>query len=136
MAWTYDPTDLSADKDRVRFKIGDTNSADPQLEDEEILYLLDLTGSVDGAVKRAAEALAFKYARQADKWVGDLKILASQKSRAYRELAEGISASASVFFGVPYAGGIRVGDKETVEADTDLVSPSFRRGLHDNLAEE
>lgn len=134
MAWTYDATALDDPINQVRLKLGDTNSGDPQLEDEEIDLFLDEAGSVEGAVRRAALAIASKYSRQADKWVGDLKILASQRARAYRELADSLGGVASVYQ-VPSAGGIRVSDKEEIETDDDLVVPSFRRGMFDNVEE-
>lgn len=133
MAWTYDLTTTPlTDLARVRMRLGDTDASDQQLSDEEIFDLLGQTGSVTGAVARAASVLAFRYARQADKWVGDLKILASQKSRAYRELAESLGTVGSVYFGVPSAGGVYQGDKEEAEADSSLATPYFRRGQHDN----
>lgn len=135
MAWSYEPTELSTTPlYQVRFKLGDTNDADQQLSDEELLQLLAESGSVEGAVRRAALVLATKYARHSDKWVGDLKILYSQRARAYRELAESSSLKGvSSTYRVPSAGGIRLSDKEGIEADDDLVVPSFRRNLHDNV---
>ena len=41
MSWDYDPTKLQeVPKDQVRFIIGDTNEAEPLLQDEEIEFLL------------------------------------------------------------------------------------------------
>lgn len=134
--WTYDPALLDDPDDgplfRVRLRIGDTDAEKPQLEDEEILEFLDeASGSVARASLIAAQHLASKYARYVDKWVGDLKILASQRHRAYLKLIEELQPTAGAL-GVPYAGGIRVSDKENTEANDDLVVPSFRRGDMDN----
>jgi hypothetical protein len=142
MAWTYDSS-LGSDKDRVRFMIGDTDVDDQQLQDEEILFLIETYDTLYGAAAAAANALAAKYARYADKWVGDLKILASQKSRAYRELADrfsrqGVDAAmlAATAWGVPTAGGIYAEEKAEYEADTELATPFFKRGIHDNREAE
>lgn len=131
--WSYDIS-LTTDKDKVRLAIGDTIELDPQLSDEEIEATLSLYGSVRAAAVAMCNVLAAKYARFADKWVGDLKILASQKSRAYRELAGTLASSASGMMsaGVPSAGGIYVGDKQSQASDASLVKPSFRRGMTDS----
>jgi hypothetical protein len=126
MSWSYDTT-LSTAKDRVRLLLGDTVMSDPQFSNEELEALLTIHGSDRRTAIVAARALSAKYARQADKWVGDLKILASQKARAYRELAETLAADASAYHGVPSAGGISVSDKAAAVANTDRVSPAFVR---------
>lgn len=135
MAWTYNSS-LGADKDRVRFLVGDTNTDDQQLQDAEIEFLLEQHGTLNLAAAAACRALATKYARYADKWVGDLKILASQKSEAYERMADRFEAEATAAFtsvSVPTAGGILVADKETQAEDDSLVQPGFRIGMHDNL---
>lgn len=133
MAFTYHESQL-ADSPlfRVRMKLQDTNENDPQLQDEEILLLIDQNGSEDGAVRAGAMVIAARYSRRADKWVGDLKILESQKARAYRELAKSLSAR-SMVTGIPSAGGIRTAEKEAAAADSSLEQPHFFRGQHDNL---
>jgi len=134
MSWTYDETTLATNAvHRVRLKLGDLDPNDPQLQDEEIQLLLNQQSSEAGAVAAAARLLAARYSRSVDKWVGDLKILASQRARAYRELAENTLAGSTMAYGTPFAGGIRVSSKEDIEANDDLVVPSFRRDMHDNL---
>lgn len=132
MAWTYTPEN-SDTLSRVRFLIGDTDSTDQQLQDEEIQMLLGLGGGVQVTAQKAALALAAKYARLTDKWVGDLKILASQRARRYQELATTLKteAAASSLYAVPTAGGIYVADKETQEQNDALVHGSFKRDMHD-----
>jgi len=88
MAWSYDAS-LSTTRDQVRSMVGDTKSTDQQLQNETIEALLVDTGdNPTAAAVQAAKLIAANYSRQADKWVGDLKILASQKSRAYYELSK------------------------------------------------
>lgn len=132
MSFTYEETLLDVPRNQVRLKLGDTDKNDPQLQDEEIDQLLDETDSVDGAVRLAASALAAKYSRSVDKWIGDLKILASQRSRHYLELAKSLGGRASIH-AVPSAGGVFVADKESIESNESLATPAFRRGMHDNL---
>lgn len=135
MSWSYD-TSLPADLDKVRLLIGDTDTTDQQLSDEELGAMLTVYGAVNSAAIAACRALAAKYARYADKWVGDLKILASQKHRAYLELAEELQAAGASATGaalaVPTAGGIYTAEKEAYEGNTARVSPFFHRGMHDD----
>lgn len=128
--WSYDARGTTP-TDQVRLLIGDTDTEDQQLQNEEIQTLIAAAGSITSAAAMACRTLAARYARYADKWVGDLKILASQKSRAYERLAEQYEAR-GVIYAVPSAGGIRVADKEVNAANPELVQPAFRIGLHDS----
>lgn len=132
MTWTYN-SDVTTDRDQVRLLIGDTIAADPQLDDGEIAFLLTSAGSVRGAAIGAARVLMAKYARLCDKWVGDLKILASQKQLHYKRLIDELTASNVAAHGVPSAGGISVSQKQAYEADEDRVAPAIRRGMDDNV---
>lgn len=133
MSWSYDP-ELTEDKDRVRLLIGDTISTQQQFQDEELVWILSENGSsIYAAAASACRMLAAKYSRQADKWVGDLKILASQKARSYLALAESFDAKAgSQMWAIPSAGGVYVDEKEAAAADTSLVQPEFTRGMMTN----
>jgi hypothetical protein len=143
MAWTYN-TELPTNKDKVRFFIGDTLDDDKQLSDEEITASLTLVGDdTTLAAIQCCLALAAKYARQADYWVGDLKLVASQRSRAYRDLAKQLEEIAedplitmSRTHQTPFAGGVGVAQKAALEADTDWPVPSFKKGLHDNTSSD
>ena len=130
MSWSYDIVSGTT-RDRVRLLIGDTLSTDQQFSDEELDWLI--TDNGNGLYRTAASAcrtLAARYSRYADKWVGDLKILASQKSRNYLAMAEGFGTQASVqSWAIPTAGGVYVADKENAAADTSLVQPEFVRGM-------
>jgi len=133
VSWTYD-TRLTTNRDQVRLLVGDTLSTDQQFSDEEFDYLIASNGN--GLYRTAAAAcrvLASRYSRYADKWVGDLKILASQKSRNYLAMAESFDAkSGAQSWAVPTAGGVKVAEKEAAAADTSLVQPEFVRGMMTN----
>lgn len=127
MPWTYlGPT---SDRDRVRLLIGDTEATDPQLQDEEIAWLLAEAGNVYGAAVAACEALAAKYARQVNRSVagaGGLSVSAGDRAQHYRDLAETLQIRArKARRPVPFAGGISDAQKDAVEADTDRVAPAF-----------
>ena len=63
MSWTYtDPN--TSDRDKIRFLIGDTDSTDPLLSDEEIAFTLtEAGGSVYQAGHDSCYAIAAKFSR-------------------------------------------------------------------------
>lgn len=133
MAWTYQ--DPSIPRDAVRLEIGDTDSTDPQLSDEEITWLLSQNASnIYQAAMEACTILAARYARRANKTVGDLSIQAASISKQYTELRATIRESAlrhSV--PVPYAAGIRQSDADEDRDDDDMVRPQFGVGMMDDI---
>ena len=89
MSWTYSGDPSTSDRDAVRFLVGDTDEDDQQLSDSEIEYILsENSNDPYGAAVQGAEALAAKYARQMDKRVGQLWIMAEARFEHYRLLAE------------------------------------------------
>jgi hypothetical protein len=79
--------------------VGDTDSTDPLLTDEEISYLLVVHVEAPSAAVGAARAIAGKFSREADKQraVGDLSLSESmnQKATAYHHLADHLIQLAS-----------------------------------------
>jgi len=87
MTFTYDDPN-SSDLESVRYKIGDTDSDNPQLTDEEIEYeLAEANSSILLAAARCASALAARYARKVTKKIGDRSINYSDLAAQYRSLA-------------------------------------------------
>lgn len=89
MTWTYvDPNNNARDK--VRFLIGDTDTTDQLVSDEEIAYLLSETGnSVYLAAHDACYAISSKFARMAtSKSVGDLSLSFANRAEQFAALAE------------------------------------------------
>jgi len=127
MTWTYDPS-ISTDRDKVRLLIGDTDTSDQQLSDEEIAYLLTANGSVGLAGAEACEALAAKYARQVDTKNGVLSVAASQRYKAYVDKARSLRELETRYCEV-FAGGLSIDAKDSLADDDDLVQPRFRRGM-------
>ena len=88
MAWTYNPALLATSSlFQVRFLIGDTDSSDPLLTDEEINFLLVKFVSADATAIASCENLSAKYARQVDTHLGPSTIRASQRTKHFAELA-------------------------------------------------
>jgi hypothetical protein len=130
MTWSYTGPSHS-DNDEVRFLIGDTDTTDQQITDEEITYLVTREGSVFGAAVEACKSIAAKYARLVDKSVDGLSISFSQLQAHYSALSKTLSSKSSAKNATPYAGGISVTDRNTDEADSDRVKPVFVRGDFD-----
>lgn len=119
--------------DALKFWVGDTStsSADELLSTGECNYLIGLYGSALAAAPHAARALAAAAADEVSKAVGDLRIEAQQRFTNYTTLAASLEKQGSLG-GVPFAGGISIAQKQSVEQDSDRVVPAFRVGLHDN----
>lgn len=133
MTWTFNSTDLSASRDQIRTYVGDVDSADPLLTDEQIAFAVTEEGTVRAASALAAEWISAIYARKADKNVGDMSITHSQKSEQYAALAKRLRRESSKL-ALPYFGGISQTTKDTREADTDRVEPAFTVTMLDDPA--
>lgn len=130
VSYSEDPSD--SEKDEIRYKIGDTDTDNALLTDEEINFVLGRNSDIYSAAADCCDAIVAKYSRRADSSVfGDLDVDLSQVVEQYRELA-GDFRKKSLASQIPYAGGISESDKSSKESDTDRVTPRFERGLHDN----
>jgi len=130
MTWTYSGNPSSTTRDEVRFLVGDTNTNDQLVTDEEIAYAL-ASESTYNAAATVAEAIAAKLSREADFSVDGLSKSLSQRADSYRMLSQKLRSRAAVKAVSPYAGGISVSDKIAVEANTDRTQPRFERGQFD-----
>jgi hypothetical protein len=125
MTWTYTGDPSNSDRDKVRFLIGDTNTADQLVTDEEIAWALT-EGGVYYAAAITSRSIAASFSRRVDFEVSkDLKVFYAKAAENYNKLADKLESKASRVSGTPYAGGISVADKETQEANTDRVEPAF-----------
>ena len=131
MSWTYDPA-MASDRDKVRFRLGDTVEAGALLQDEEIDGLLADAGSVTNATIAGADALAMRFASLAQSKTDDIgqSVNYGDRSARYRALADRLRANASRL-AMPFAGGISQASKDANVANTDRVAPAFTRELHD-----
>lgn len=136
MAWNYsgNPITSTADgrRDSVRLLIGDTDTTDQQLQDEEIAFCLgQANDDVYGAASIAARTLSAKYSRLVDTSIESVSASYSQRADSYLKLAIRMDKMSKKHgktgLGVPVAGGISISTMESVEDDTDRVEPSFKR---------
>lgn len=97
MTFTYTGNPSQSDRDKIRFLIGDTISADAHFQDEEITWMLsEWSNDVYKAATAACEILAGRYAHKAQvsKSVGDLSISESYgaQSSSFLALADRLKA--------------------------------------------
>lgn len=142
MAWTYSGDPSANARDAIRFLIGDTDTDDQLLTDEEIAWVnTETSGTATGTVglydaaSRCCIAIASKLAREADRSIGDLSVSLSQRAGAYRTQATELKAMAGREGGVPvpYAGGITISDKDIDQDDSDIFRTWFSAGQFENV---
>lgn len=129
MTWTYSNA-LTANKDKVRLLIADTDTADQQLADEEINWVITQEPNVYAAASKCCSLLAAKYSRQADTEVGDLSVKKSQRATAYRALAKDLKAQAVIDAPI-FAPSLSISDKQSYEDDTDIPASKFFRDMQE-----
>ena len=142
MAWTYGGDPSANARDAIRFLIGDTDTTDQLLSDEEVAWVnSEASGTSTGttalydAAYRCCLTIASKLAREADKQIGDLSVSMSQRAVAYREQAASLKALSGREGGVPipYAGGITISDKDIDEENSDIFRTWFSSGQFENV---
>ena len=141
MTWTYSGDPSSSARDAIRFLIGDTDTNDQLLSDEEIAWVnTEASGSATAitdlydAGYRCCQAISAKLAREADKQIGDLSVKLSQRAAAYRLQGDDLKALSMRSSGVPipYAGGITFSDKEIDQDNPDIFAGWFASGQFNN----
>lgn len=133
MSWTYN-VGLISDKDKVRLTIGDTDSNDQLLADEEINYFLTQQQTVSGAAIAAARSIGAKYARLCDISIESVSKSYSQKSKNFFALALQLESQAKSGAGMVgmSATGTSISEMETVDANTDRPQSENYQGMFDN----
>lgn len=139
--WTY-AYNYTLARDRIRLLIGDTDSVDKLIYDEEIAQYVSADGDAQSesadylSAAKAAGVIARKFARQVQSISagGTSVVFGSPKDRAdaffalEKTLAKGPVGVAPR----PFLGGQAISDKLAREADTDRVAPSFTRARTDS----
>ena len=141
MAWSYDPTDLdtttaSGRLNTVRLLVGDTETLDQQVQNEEITFGLSENGNnVYYAGAWIARAIASKYSRKVNTSLdGALKADYSDLAKQYKVLADDLEyqgKTSGAVIGV-LAGGITKSGVEAVRANTNRIEGAFRRDRFKN----
>lgn len=135
MTWTYGgtpgTTSAATRRDAVRLLIGDTDTTDQQVTDEEIAFgLLQASDDVYAAGSIMCRAISGRYSRLVDSSVESVSSSYSQRAAQYAELASRLTKDGKKFgssgLGVPDAGGISISDMVSVDTDPDRVPGAFR----------
>lgn len=121
---------MSNPLNQVRSLIGDTDPSDQQVADEQVLAFLPngplAAGSIYLAAAQCCEAIASAYARQVTVRIGNTGATLEPRMAHYRQRARDLRAQNVKYGGIsPYAGGQSIGDKTTIEQNTDRVQPAF-----------
>jgi hypothetical protein len=120
VTWSYSGNPASSDTDAVRFLVGDTDTTDQLISNEEINYTLSVYNEPAFAAIAAARSIAAKFARQSDqsRSVGDLSLSESfsQKSQQYQHLADHLSglANSAALPPIPVANANALGAEFTI----------------------
>ena len=132
MTWTYLPTDISTDLAKTRLLIGDTNTDDQLLTDEEINFHLSQHGSLYLAAADCCDSIVGRLARDIDRSNLGMSAQRSQKVQHYRDLAASLRArgkrSSSIVPTLPATES----DKANYASDTTLSQPRFTRDMFSN----
>ena len=135
MAWSYDEGNLNTDDtlgrlNAVRLLIGDTDTNDQQVQDEEIVFgLAQANNNVYSTGAWMCRTIAAKYSRNVDSEIsGALKESASQLQDHYNSLADNLEYQGQKLGGLGIvAGGITVSSVDGVRANTNRVKPEFNK---------
>lgn len=134
MTFTYNAASITTDLAKVRLMIGDKDSADPLLQDEEINYFLSLNADPTRAAALAARAIAGNFSKLADKSVESVSVKYSQKAEGYFKLANHLESQSALTgrMAGPSATGIRISQIDAANAQSDRPAPDVQKGMFKN----
>ena len=130
MTWTYIDT-LATNRDRIRFLIGDTDTNNQLLSDDEIVWVVTQEENVYGAAATACRAIAGKLAREISRSSEGFSKSLSDQYRHYTELAETLDAKRGMTYAIPSFPAGSIDSKDALVEDTDIPRYDFKRGMND-----
>lgn len=127
-----DETGISERINNVRFLIGDTDSSDYAITNDNISFALTQAGDdVYVAAAICARALAAKYANLVDTKFEGISSDYSNLRDNYYTLAQKLESQAKKYgskgFGAPIAGGLTYSDIRGNDQNDDRVQPKFKQ---------
>lgn len=133
MAWSYDEGNLNTTNslgrlNTVRLLIGDTDTLDQQVKDEEVTFALaQANNNVYKSGAWLCRVISAKYSRNVDSEIsGALKESSSQLQEHYNALADTLEYQGSKLGGLgALAGGITVSTVDAVRSNRNRVRPEF-----------
>ena len=143
MSWSYSPSDLntttaSGRLNSVRLLVGDTDTNDQLVQNEEITFALSqANNSIYYAASWICRTIAAKFSRMVDTQLdGALEANYSDRSKQYQQLATQIEAQGKKTSGKSlgvFGGGISSAAVSVAHADEDRVIPVFSINQFDNV---
>jgi hypothetical protein len=134
MTFTYDLA-LSSTKDKVRLLIGDTDSSEPYLQDEEIdFFLSQNSDAVERSALDACEAIIARLSRQVDSSIESISVSASQRVAQFTRLAQRLKKkiqNGNNQLGAVVS-GVSISEMNSVEGNSDRPESAFRLNQFDN----
>jgi hypothetical protein len=141
--WSYSASNLntttaSGRLNSVRLLVGDTDSADPLAQDEEVLFAINqANNNVYYAAAWLCRTIAAKFSRMVDTTLdGALSAKYSTRSKQYQQLATQIEAQGKKTSGKSlgvFGGGYSSSAMQVVNQDPDRVKPAFSINQFDNV---
>lgn len=119
------------DRDAVRFLIGDTDSTDALLTNDEIAFLLEQSPDIYIAAANGCDQIAAQFMRAISRRSIDENPETVNKFRSFQELAKQYRQQAARRTAMPFAGGISKATKKAERQNTDRVEPAFRVDLQE-----
>ena len=129
MAWSFSDS-LTTDRDKVRLKIGDTDTDDQLLSNETIDALLAIRDDVTLCAIDCVRAILAKLARDIDRSAVGMSGQRSQKITHYEGVLRNLvkESGGEVRMKV---GGISKDEASTLRDNSDYIKPSFSVGMDD-----
>lgn len=142
MTWTYNNASLDTSQavgrlNSVRLLVGDTDSIDQQIQDEEIYFALSqATDNIYNAASFVCNLLAAKYSRlvttSAEQGVStNYSDLVSHYNTLSSQIDVLSRKNNGKSLGI-YVGGVSITSVDSVNSDTDRVQPEFTIDKFDN----
>lgn len=135
MTWSYSGDPSESEVDEIRFLIGDTDTSDQLIQDEEIQFLYDQWYPVHGTTfyvaSIACETIAAKLAREISYSADGVSVSLSELQAKFKAQAETLRQQHKDLLvgGAPDVGGISAYG----EPDMGLAPFIFGTGMGDNL---
>lgn len=133
MTWTYSNTSIATDLAKVRLQVGDTDTDDQLITDEEINYVLGRYDDVDRATYETAKIMLAgpNFARATDRTGTGFSASRSQKFQHLKDIIANWKQTSNLNASPTLTGGSD-SEKTTLESDTDYIPAAFEQGMNDN----
>ncbi len=125
---------MAIDPDTVRILIGDTDSANQILTDDQITTLIAMYSDTFNAAAGCADAIAALYSGGVSVSIsGLIAVQQQQKAEAYRALATRLRVQALISqpMGAPIVTGISQSEMDSIDDDPDREPNRFKVGMSD-----